>query len=252
MLSFRPIASAPLVTGPASDLRTGTASQTLGAFTQVSTGKLIIQGTAAQTIGAFTQSTAGKLIIQGQAAQTLGSFTQSATGKLIISGIAAQTVGNFTQSAAGKLIIQGTAAQTLGSFNQTVLSVGILAPQVGRITGGTFSRGKWRRLKEAEEAERKARELAAKRKRVERREAMEKAAKEARAAIEAARLAEDQNFALDQYLGMMTQSLEAMNAAKTLAETTQMADAARAYALQAQKAVADNDDDEAIAMLLVA
>ena len=118
-------------TGPIS----GTLNQTLGAFTQAATGRLLIQGQASQTIGAFTQVATGRLLIKGQLSQTLGAFTQSATGKLLIKGQAAQTVGEFTQASTGTLLLKAQYNQTLGAFTQTSTATLLIKGQFGQTLG---------------------------------------------------------------------------------------------------------------------
>ena len=244
--------------GSASGTSTATAT---GASAADSVGSAAGVGTAT-AVGISTAESSGSAAGTG-AASGVGSSTAESAGSASGTG-AASGVGTSTAEAVGAASGTGTATaigaassagvgSASGSGSAAAASaIDVKGDGPGRITGGTFSRGKWRNLKEAEEAERRARESAAEATRKKKRRALEEAARAAREAILDARAAEDQNYQLNQYLSLMSQSLQAATAARTIAETVKLADAARAYAKQAQKAAADNDDDEAIAMLLAA
>lgn len=106
---------------------------------KVSTGGSTFTGTAAQTLPAFTQAAAGtftKPTYSGVAAQTLASLTQAAAGtftKPTFTAASAQTLPVVTQSAAGTTTVPtftGTAAQTLPALTQTA---------AGTVTSSTFT-----------------------------------------------------------------------------------------------------------------
>ncbi len=115
----------------------------------------------------------------------------------------------------------------------------------GRIVGGTFSRGRWRNLINARNAQRLAEERAETEKRRKKREALARAAKIAAAAIEVA--TPDVSAALVR----LTHALEAAVGAKTVAETITQSRAA----VESAKAILrqieeDQEEEEAIVLLM--
>jgi hypothetical protein len=92
--------------------RTGSASLTEGADTLSATGALEIAGSASITEGADTLSATGAVAIVGTASLTEGADTLSATGALAIAGADASTEAPDTLTATGALAIQGSASLT--------------------------------------------------------------------------------------------------------------------------------------------
>lgn len=109
----------------------GDASITLAAVTLSSTSALAIQAAASNTLGAVTLSAASTLAIQAAASNTLGAVTVASTGALALKADASITLGDVTLSAAGAAVagIAGDADITLGAV--TVSSDATLTPLAG-------------------------------------------------------------------------------------------------------------------------
>ncbi len=125
----------------------------------------------------------------------------------------------------------------------------------GTIVGGTFSRGRWRKLRDewdaaaqAQEAtERKAQEVTGKR-----RKALEAAARAAENVILAAAEAEHEAEILAAHAAQaasLARMLDAAVNAKTLAQSIKLSNAARDFAMQVLDEIEDDEDD--IAVLLI-
>ena len=196
----------------------------------------------------LTFSTAASLVGDSAlSASTTFTFTSTA----ILSGAAALSASTtLTFSTSADLI--GVSALS-GSTTLTFSTSGITqdANFGGRIVGGQFKRGQWRAIEDAKRATKEAEERAKKLKRKRAREAAEQAAREARAAIEASRLAQDQDFAAAEQFRAMTAALQALAGAQTITQQMQEANSAMAHARAIQEQIAANDDDEAIAILLL-
>ena len=126
-----------------------------------------------------------------------------------------------------------------------VFQVGADTSSVGSsISGGTFSRGQWRKLREDEERAR----LAAQRKleRIERdaREAARKRAAEQRAAVEARRRVEDE-AAVERLRALL------LSASPNVSPIMQAAQDGSALQVAIAQAMQEQDEEEAIALLLL-
>lgn len=98
-----------------------TASQTVPDFTGAAAGVAVVTATASQTVPAFEQSAAGTVVavLAGSADQTVPAFDQTAAGAVRAAGAADQTVPAFTQSGAGAATVTGAASQTVPDFGQS-------------------------------------------------------------------------------------------------------------------------------------
>lgn len=137
----------------------GAASQTAADVTQSATGAVKIAAAASQTVAAVTQSATATVALKGSASQTVDAVTQTATGAVAIAGNASQGLADITQVAASTLLLQGAAAQTIdAAYTSLSTSIVQLDPSGGGdgISGGQFSRGKWRKIKEEEQRRKEA------------------------------------------------------------------------------------------------
>ncbi len=119
------------------------------------------------------------------------------------------------------------------------------------IVGGTFSRGRWRGILEAEEEARKARLKAKRLKKQEHRELAIAAAEQARQAVLAARQAQQEDWAEQEQIRRLTAALAGFNSAQTIQDTMRHSQA-MAQAAQAHHAhMMAQDEDEAISLLML-
>jgi hypothetical protein len=140
----------------------------------------------------------------------------------------------------------------LGQFplGQPAATPAVVAVGSG-VSGGTFSRGRWRRLNEEVRARARAIVRARERQELRRRAAARKAAAERRAEIDAARAAEDRANAERARRQAVIDALAALTDARTVGEAF-AGDAAMAIAAaRAQAAQAAADEEEAIVRLLL-
>jgi hypothetical protein len=120
------------------------------------------------------------------------------------------------------------------------------------ISGGTFSKGRWRRLKEEERARALAIVRARERQELRRRAAARKAAATRRAEIDADRAAEDRANAERARRQGVIDALAALTGARTVGETFAGGAAMATLAAEAQRAkAAEQDEEEAIVRLLL-
>jgi hypothetical protein len=105
-----------------------TLGQTMAAFTLTGQSNVVITGTLGVTMAPFTlagNSNLGAAANNGQLAQTVAAFTLSATGALLVQGSLSATLAPFTLSAASNLPITGIQGPTVPAF--TLLATGTVS-----------------------------------------------------------------------------------------------------------------------------
>ncbi len=161
------------------------------------------------------------------------------------------TISWQTFSDASTLAANGTAFSLIGQGAN--LSYDIDLGGVGSgISGGTFSRGRWRELQEEEHRAREAAELARRRIEDAAREAAQRRASEQRAAIAARRAAEDKANTERTQLRAFEDAVDAFIGAQRSAAQLQGANALNDAAAAAQaQLTAEREEEEAIVHLLL-
>ncbi len=172
--------------------------------------------------------------LEGYGVRRAGSFAgraQQATGTLSV------TEGADTAAISGNVLIQGTLSATEGADSASFTGVSIREPSVGSsISGGTFSRGRWRAMRDAQDAHRKLTESKRKKKK---KRLSAAAIEEAGEAIEAAKLIGEYPH-IGAALNELTGQLEAVNSEAVIA-TAQLI----------KQLVAEQEDEEDIEFLLM-
>ncbi len=118
-------------------------------------------------------------------------------------------------------------------------------------TGPAFTRKRWKQIVDAEEAVREAERKAASLKEKKEREIAEAAARAAREAVLAERALQQERWHNAHSLRAVEHSLAAFNSARTIDETMRAAHALIAVARAAHERFEQQDEDEAIALLLL-
>jgi hypothetical protein len=205
----------------------------------------------------------GTLALSGNAA-ALRPTAIAGAGSQALTGVAATftdtlaadarsyTISWQTFSDASTLAANGAAVSLTGQGAN--LSYDIDLGGVGSsFSGGTFSRGRWRELKELERQAREAAELARRRIEDEVREAARRRAAEQRAAIAAARAAKDRANAARAQAQAGADALAALSGAQSLSQAMRAGDMMNeaAAAAHAQQLAAEQEEEEAIVHLLL-
>ena len=237
-----------LVADVGSYVLTGQAATFRVTFT-AEVGSYTITGNAA-TFTASMPAEAGSYALTGQDAVFKTTFA-AAAGSYDITGSAAVFATTF-QAAAGAYTITGVAAylssEFLGGGGEIVVH-----HKGDELRSGTpFTKKRYREiqgaLQAARDAEKRAHELKRKADRV----AAWQAAQQARAAIEAARLAEDQSNQARAHMLALTGALQAMSGAQGTNEVMRNSQGVMRMAAQAKAYQDEQDEEEAISLLLAA
>lgn len=139
---------------------TGTLSATLDTITLSSAGTVRITGTLSQSLATITLASASTVLIKGTLSATLDTIVLSATGAVKIQGALSTTLDSIALSAASGVRITGSLTTTLDDMTSSLASELLPIPG-GHISGGTFSRGRWRSIVEERERKKREAELAA-------------------------------------------------------------------------------------------
>jgi hypothetical protein len=254
MLGFRSIATAPLgVESLAAAGVTTTLSAATGSFAETGIAALFqLQQLAA----------AGSLAVTGVAA-AFQVRDLSSLGALAESGVAAafQVQG---LSGAGAFALGGQAAVSAAAMPAApcaYLLAGMpalysldfnLRSQGSSISGGTFSRGRWQQMQRAIDAERTAERLARSLENRRRREARLAAAAQANARIKATRNAEDRSHELDAQTRRFVDNVRAVAGLQSVRDAVEHSTRMLATARDARHGLDQQDEEEAIALLLAA
>lgn len=98
---------------------TGTAANTLPAFTSAASGREVFVGTAANSLPAFTSTSAGREVFTGTSSVTTPALTSAASGRETVTGTGASSPPALTSAAAGLEVVTGTSAVTLPALTST-------------------------------------------------------------------------------------------------------------------------------------
>jgi hypothetical protein len=204
----------------------------------------------------------GRLAL-GQIASATNTAMPAAVGSFALTGIASSFKVALPAAAAG-YVFTGNGAPLDRSFpagtgiylltgSDTAIVVDLDRASIGTgMSGGTFSRGRWRKLKQDDadriEAERQAHE----REEARQRQAARQAAADVKAAIEAARAAEDQGNATQARLRALIDARNAAAGAQQASDAIRNAARLANLSIAARDTRAEQDEEEAIVQLLLA
>lgn len=224
-------------------------AQTIGPVTVSATLANVISASVSQTIGAVTVVATAKNVISASLNSTIAAVTISATAVNVIAANVAATIGPVTVSGTFGNVISASLNATIDPVTLSTAFFLQDGPAGGVVVGGTFSRGRWHDLLEAQRAERESERQAKLLKRKRLRAAAKDAAAKARLAVLEARKAQQSERADQERIRQLSAALSSFNSMQGIQDAMRQSGEMAAHAHHAKMMA--NDEEEALALLML-